>query len=59
MFTGLIQSVGTINSFKRQGHAAQLGISSNLAAENLQLGESIAVNGACLTVVTWDKQSFK
>ncbi len=58
MFTGLIQSVGLIHSFTRHGHSAQLRISSSLVAEDLQLGESIAVNGACLTVTAWDNTSF-
>ena len=58
MFTGLIQSIGKVRSLKRQGDSAQLQISSNLANADLQLGESIAVNGACLTVTVWDNSSF-
>lgn len=58
MFTGLIQSIGQVRSLKQQGRSAQLQISSSLVHEDLQLGESIAVNGACLTVVAWDKRSF-
>jgi len=58
MFTGLIQSIGQVCTLKRQGNSAQLHIFSSLANEDLQLGESIAVNGACLTVVAWDKNSF-
>ena len=58
MFTGLIQSVGQIHSLTRHGHSAQLRISSSLVKEDLQLGESIAVNGACLTVTAWDSTSF-
>ncbi len=58
MFTGLIQSIGQVRALKQQGHSAQLQISSSLVNEDLQLGESIAVNGACLTVVAWDKSSF-
>ncbi len=58
MFTGLIQTIGTVHSIKRQGDAAQLQIVSNLVKEDLQLGESIAVNGACLTVTSWDSASF-
>lgn len=58
MFTGLIQAVGKVRSLKRQGHSATLQIESDLVAEDLQLGESIAVNGACLTVVAWDERSF-
>ncbi len=58
MFTGLIQSIGQIYSLKRVGHSAQLRIASQLVHDDLQLGESIAVNGACLTVVAWDTHSF-
>ena len=58
MFTGLIQSIGRVHSLKRQGDSAQLQISSSLVNADLQLGESIAVNGACLTVTAWDNNSF-
>ncbi len=58
MFTGLIQSIGKVYSLKRQGDAAQLQILSSLVDDDLQLGESIAVNGACLTVTAWDSSSF-
>ena len=58
MFTGLIQSIGQFRALKQQGQSTQLQISSSLVNEDLQLGESIAVNGACLTVVAWDKNSF-
>lgn len=58
MFTGLIQSVGKVHSLKRQGNAAQLQITSSLVDADLQLGESIAVNGACLTLTALDENSF-
>ena len=58
MFTGLIQSVGKVHSLKQQGSSAQLQIVSNLVEADLQLGESIAVNGACLTVTAWDQSNF-
>lgn len=58
MFTGLIQAVGRVRSLKRQGNSATLQIESELVSEDLQLGESIAVNGACLTVVAWDDRTF-
>ncbi|SEA67170.1 riboflavin synthase alpha chain [Desulfuromusa kysingii] len=58
MFTGLIQSIGQVRALKQQPRSAQLQISSSLVNEDLQLGESIAVNGACLTVVSWDNSSF-
>lgn len=58
MFTGLIQSVGKVRSLNRQGNSASLQIVSELVKEDLQLGESIAVNGVCLTVTKWDESSF-
>jgi len=58
MFTGLIQSIGKVRSLKRQGNSASLQIESELVKEDLQLGESIAVNGVCLTVTSWDDRSF-
>jgi len=58
MFTGLIESVGKVQSLKRQGDSGQLRIISSLVDGDLQLGESIAVNGACLTVTAWDQSSF-
>ncbi len=58
MFTGLIEAVGQVRSFKQQGGSSQLQIASSLVDDDLQLGESIAVNGACLTVVQWDKSTF-
>ncbi len=58
MFTGLIQSIGTVCSLKRHGNSSQLQITSSLVKEDLQLGESIAVNGACLTVTSWDNSTF-
>ncbi len=58
MFTGLIQEIGKVGGLQRRGDSAQLRIVSELANGDLQLGESIAVNGACLTVITWDSSSF-
>ena len=58
MFTGLIQTVGTVRQLDRQGQSAQLRIRSSLAQHDLCLGESIAVNGVCLTVVAWDSECF-
>ena len=49
MFTGLIESLGKVVSLEQQGEQAWLNISIPFAAE-LQLGDSVAVNGCCLTV---------
>ncbi len=58
MFTGLIQALGTIKKIDRQASSAQLHIRTELVKQDLELGESIAVNGVCLTVVSWDYESF-
>ena len=49
MFTGLVEAVGTMRSLEHRGDAARLTVETRLASE-LHLGESLAVNGCCLTV---------
>lgn len=59
MFTGLIEATGSVVSLERSGSNAKLRIASELvSAKDLQLGESIAVNGVCLTLTQWDASSF-
>ncbi len=50
MFTGLVQAIGTIIKTEILGRDLRISISSNPQFENIEIGESIAVNGACLTV---------
>jgi len=50
MFTGLIENIGTVSSIKRAGGGLKISICSESAME-LQIGESVSINGACLTVV--------
>jgi riboflavin synthase len=49
MFTGLVEAVGIMRSLEHRGDAARLTVETRLASE-LHLGESLAVNGCCLTV---------
>ncbi len=58
MFTGLIEATGTVANLERGSNPCHLRINSPLAKQDLQLGESIAVNGVCLTVTRWDDTSF-
>lgn len=58
MFTGLIQAIGQVRSLEGGGDSGRLRIASSLVHEELGLGESIAVNGVCLTVTGWDRDSF-
>lgn len=50
MFTGLIEETGALTSFERHGAGARLTVSAPLVAKGAQVGDSIAVNGCCLTV---------
>ena len=50
MFTGLVQQVGRLERISFQGDAGRLELSARFDAP-LQIGESVAVNGACLTLV--------
>jgi riboflavin synthase len=59
MFTGLIQAVGRLAARDLRGGDQRLRIVPGaLPATDLQLGESIAVNGVCLTVVAFDAEGF-
>ena len=60
MFTGLIQAVGRLQAREARGGDQRLRFALGaLPAGDLALGESIAVNGCCLTVVAFDAQSFE
>lgn len=51
MFTGLIEEVGRVAAVGRVGGGARLQVSTCLPFEEIRLGDSVAVNGVCLTVV--------
>ena len=57
MFTGIIEEVGEVVSVKEQGEARHLTIAA-LMAPALRIDESVAVSGACQTVVAADEKSF-
>ena len=54
MFTGIVEEVGSIVSIGPAG----LTVTADKALQGLQLGGSVAVNGACLTVTAFDNKSF-
>lgn len=58
MFTGLIEDLGGVEAVERTGDGARLRISSRLAGE-LALGDSIAVNGCCLTATAVEDGAFE
>ena len=58
MFTGLVQAVGKVASIDHQESSARLEISSPDIASQIAQGDSVSVNGVCLTVVSFDKNKF-
>ena len=58
MFTGLIEDIGRIASLRLQNGAAALTVETKLPVRSMALGASVAVNGACLTVVKKLKGAF-
>ena len=59
MFTGLIQGVGRLRALEPRGGDVRIHIDAGtLPFADVAMGESIAVNGVCLTVVAFDAQSF-
>ncbi len=58
MFTGLIEAMGTVRRLEPTGDGCELTLAVPFAAE-LALGESVAVNGTCLTVVERDAESSR
>jgi riboflavin synthase len=51
MFTGLVETVGRVVEATRRGGALRLGIASSLPVAEMEHGESVSVDGVCLTVV--------
>ncbi|MGZ6734149.1 MAG: riboflavin synthase [Nocardioides sp.] len=54
MFTGIVEELGTIAAIEDQGDAIRLTVSAATVLQDAALGDSIAVNGCCLTVATRD-----
>ena len=57
MFTGIIEEVGKIKNIQG-GTNYKLTIGASKILEDIHLGDSIAVNGICLTAISWDNGSF-
>jgi riboflavin synthase len=58
MFTGLIEDLGTLQEIRTGGDVASVMVQTALPMAELQLGESIAVNGVCLTVTSFGAGRF-
>src|SRR5262245_20768354 len=58
MFTGLVQALGTVREVTDTRAGRRLRVAEPTLAPQLAIGESVAVNGACLTVVARERDSF-
>jgi len=58
MFTGIVEELGTVVGLEEQSDAVRLTVEGHLAATDAALGDSIAVNGCCLTVATLGDDTF-
>jgi riboflavin synthase len=59
MFTGIVSELGEVVSLRRQGSGAVLTVRAAAAKEDSAIGDSIAINGACLTVTRIDGSGFE
>ena len=58
MFTGIIEELGTVLSVKKGGQSSTVRIGASRILNDIHTGDSIAVNGVCLTAAAFDKQGF-
>jgi riboflavin synthase len=58
MFTGIVQSLGTVRALKKQGAGARLEIRATGLGRRLKAGDSVAVNGCCLTALAPTASGF-
>ena len=59
MFTGIVEEIGTVQEVRRGAHSAVLTVGAELVLTDAHVGDSIAVNGICLTVTRFDAHSFQ
>lgn len=59
MFTGIIEDVGTLVSMRPQGNGRRLRIRTAIPLHEVDIGDSIAVDGACLTAEVLDGEVFE
>ncbi|MFA8436259.1 MAG: riboflavin synthase [Marinifilaceae bacterium] len=58
MFTGLVEEIGTIRSIQQGAKSIKLTVSATKIMDDVKLGDSIATNGVCLTVTSFDSKGF-
>jgi len=59
MFTGIVEEIGTVRTVQRTGNSSFIEIQAKTVLEDVHDGDSIAVNGVCLTVTSFTGDSFR
>jgi riboflavin synthase len=59
MFTGIIEGLGTVAGLRPVGRGRRIAVTADFDLDGTRIGDSIAVNGACLTAVTIDGRRFE
>lgn len=59
MFTGIIEGLGTVISLTRAAGGLRMGIEADFSVDKIKIGDSIAVSGACLTLVHFQDNNFE
>lgn len=58
MFTGIIEELGTVQKMERGSDSCRISIMAQKVLEDVKLGDSIAINGVCLTVTNFGREHF-
>ena len=58
MFTGIVEEIGVIRQIRRGAHSSVLTIGADTVLSDLKIGDSVAVNGVCLTATSLGSDSF-
>lgn len=58
MFTGIIEDVGAVKSIEKKGPSGRITVEANVSLKDVKLGDSISINGICLTVTGLSGASF-
>ncbi|MGM0827944.1 MAG: riboflavin synthase [Bacillota bacterium] len=59
MFTGIIEEIGSIERMKKSSSSMELTITADRILEDVHIGDSISVNGVCLTVTSFSSRQFQ
>ncbi len=57
MFTGIVEETGKVLVFEEGGEAYRLTVRTDKIQDGMAIGDSVAVNGCCLTVIAFDSES--